>query len=185
MLSLTRKTDYAVVAMSHLAHQGGRVSARLLAERLGLPLPALMNVLNQLGRSGLVDSQRGPNGGYGLARSAGEISLADLICAVEGPVQLTHCCEETPVLEDRRCDLETGCAVKTPIRRVNEVLRSFLESVSLDQIASNSVPVDLSVKMSDSAALGATGCSCGSGEPVEGEGHSEKDSNLDGVTLRS
>jgi len=143
MLSMTRKTDYALVALTHLAKRGGRVSARELANRLGLPVPALMNILNQLGRAGLVVSTRGPSGGYGLAMPASEITLADLIEAVEGRVRLTLCCSEEGEEFSRRCDLESDCAVKEPVRKVHALLRQFLSGVTIEQIAMNRVPVQL------------------------------------------
>ena len=141
---MTRKTDYALVAIAYLANEEpSRVSAREIAERLGLPVPALMNILNQLGHAGLVLSTRGPNGGYGLARPPNEISLASLIEAVEGPVRLTLCCSGTVETVERRCDLESGCAIKGPVRKVHTMLRQFLDQVTLDQIASIQVPDDL------------------------------------------
>jgi len=153
VLSLTRKTDYALVALTHMATSGaGRMSARKLSFHLDLPLPVLMNILNQLGHAGLVRSVRGANGGFGLARPPAEISLTDVIEAVEGPVRLTLCC---PDLQDgsavndelRRCELEPNCAIKAPIRRVHRLLRSFLSQVTLDQIVAHDIPVKLELAL--------------------------------------
>lgn len=153
MLSMTRKTDYALVAMAHLANEGpSRASAREVAERLGLPVAALMNILNQLGHAGLVSSTRGPNGGYGLAKAPAEISLASLIEAVEGPVRLTLCCSNATEVVERRCDLESGCAIKGPVRKVHTMLRQFLEQVTLDQIASRQVPGGLGADLVNGVA---------------------------------
>ncbi len=80
MLSLTRKTDYALIAMAELARRAPTmVSVREMSQRLGLPLPALTNILKQLTRSGLVTSTRGPNGGYRLARDPDRITLSELM----------------------------------------------------------------------------------------------------------
>jgi Rrf2 family protein len=160
---MTRKTDYALVAMAHLANAGSeRVSARGIAERLGLPVPALMNILNQLGHAGLVTSTRGPNGGYGLAREPSEISLASLIEAVEGPVKLALCCNEVVdvVADERRCEIESACAIKVPVKKVHSMLRQFLSQVTLDQIATNRVPADLGMDLLNGVA---------GGEPVGAE----------------
>jgi len=151
---MTRKTDYALVAITHLANVGGgRVSAREIAHRLGLPAPALMNILNQLGRAGLVTSTRGPSGGYGLAKPPHAITLADLMEAVEGPVRLTLCCNEDLEVLDRRCGLEPDCAIKEPVRKVHQMLRHFLSCVTLDQIAANQVPVQIGMNGVQAGAL--------------------------------
>ncbi len=152
---MTRKSDYALVAMAHLASAGSeRVSARGIAERLGLPVPALMNILNQLGHAGLVTSTRGPNGGYGLARAPSEISLASLIEAVEGPVKLALCCNEVVDMVERRCEIESACAIKEPVKKVHSMLRRFLSEVTLDHIATNRVPADLGVDLLNGVAGG-------------------------------
>ena len=92
MLSLTKKTDYAVIAMCHLALAPQRVaSAREIARSFGMPLSLLMNILKRLCVAGLVRSVRGAQGGYALARPAGQITLADLVVALEGPVRLANC----------------------------------------------------------------------------------------------
>jgi Rrf2 family protein len=92
MLTLTRKTDYALIALTHLSqNKESCTSAREIATLYGLPLPLLMNVLKLLGQQGLAKSSRGPKGGYQLARSPNEITLHDIILAVEGPIQLVQC----------------------------------------------------------------------------------------------
>ncbi|NOT02454.1 MAG: Rrf2 family transcriptional regulator [Phycisphaerales bacterium] len=141
---MTRKTDYGLVAMAHLAAPGGgSVSARELARRLQLRVPVLMNVLNRLAHAGLVRSTRGASGGYELARSPEGISLADLIEAIDGPVKLARCCCEDDVDDVDRCDLEGSCAVREPVRKVHEGLRGYLQQVTLAHIASHDVPIHL------------------------------------------
>ncbi len=142
---MTRKTDYGLVAMAELARSDtGQVTARAISERIGVPLPALTNILKQLARGGLVTATRGPRGGYRLARSADEISLGQLIEAIEGPVRLARCCSDAEQTTDEcKCELEDSCRVKQPVQRVQENLLRFLDQVKLSHIADESVPVQL------------------------------------------
>lgn len=146
MLSLTRKTDYALVAMVDLAVEAGqRWSSREIAERCGLPFPVLTNILKQLTHHGLVTAVRGPHGGYELAKPANEITLIDLIEAIEGPSRLTICCQDSSEPDGKSCDIEPSCRIKEPVRKVHNGLRYVLGSVTLAQIACDDVPVDLGV----------------------------------------
>ncbi len=146
MLSLTRKTDYALVAMADLADDPGRrMSSREIAERCGLPLPVLTNVLKQLTHMGLVTAMRGPHGGYRLAKPAEEITLIDMIEAIEGTSRLTLCCQDSNDADGKACEMESSCRVKSPVRKVHDGLRYYLSNVTLAQIVSDDVPVDLGV----------------------------------------
>lgn len=142
MLSLTRKADYALVAMAELAcREPARVSAREIAERSHLPLPVLTNILKRLTRQGLVTSTRGAKGGYRLAREAEQISLADLIHAVESPIRFARCCDTDEADADCGCDKEDVCRIKGPVQRVHESLKKFLGQVTLAQIAWDTVTI--------------------------------------------
>ncbi len=133
---LTRKTDYALVALARLAQQDcDSASARDLADQLHLPLPVLRNILKVLATNGLLVSSRGPSGGYRLARAPHEISLAEIVKVIEGPVQLLKCCPTEPDEHMPRCRLEDSCRIKTNVGRVHERLMAFLNDVTLDQIA--------------------------------------------------
>ncbi len=133
---LTRKTDYALVALAGLARQGtGASSARDLAEQLHLPLPVLRNILKLLTARGLLISTRGPSGGYRLARAPAEITLAQVFEVIEGPVQLARCCPVVSGEEESKCQLEPSCQIKGSIRKVHESLMHFLDQVTLAQIA--------------------------------------------------
>ncbi len=148
MLSLTRKADYALVAMAALARSAPeRMSARRLADIVHVPLPVLTNILHQLLHHGLIESTRGAQGGYRLAKGPDRITLFEMIEAVEGPVMLTRCCSDDEPVEDQsgKCDLEFDCRIKEPLRRVHESLRHFLAGVALSQIASEETPVRLGV----------------------------------------
>jgi Rrf2 family protein len=93
MLRLSKKTDYALMAMKHLAthRDRGSSSAREIAEHYDIPIELLAKVLQRLVRGGLLVSQQGTRGGYQLARIPGQISVADVIQAIDGPVAVTAC----------------------------------------------------------------------------------------------
>ena len=136
MLSLTKKTEYALIAMCHLARAGDQqvFSARDIAERYGAPLPLLMNVLKTLHRGGLVRSLRGARGGYSIGRAAAGITLGDLIEAVEGPVALVECMSP-PGPTGKPCDMAGTCPVRLPVQRVHERFRRFLGEITIAEIA--------------------------------------------------
>lgn len=135
MLSLTKKTEYALIAVSHLARQGpGKVvSARDIHEQHGVPLPLLMNVLKKLNHAGLVHSVRGARGGYSLARGPDRFSLTELIEAVEGPVQLVRCADLNK--GNRKCALTRACPIQRAVHRVHHRMRDFLNEVTIAEIA--------------------------------------------------
>ena len=136
MLSLTRKTDYALVAMAELARQVPKhVSARDLSVALGVRLPILTNILHRLMQHGLVESIRGVRGGYRINKPASSITLMDLIDAMEGQVRLAVCCWDEESIDSERCDLEDNCRIRKPLKRVHDELRCFLSAVTLERIA--------------------------------------------------
>jgi Rrf2 family protein len=140
MLSLTRKSDYALVALVSLAERPDELqSARELADRLNLPQAALRNILKDLTRSGMLDSIQGTSGGYRLARDASDISLADVIQVIEGPVRLTTCCSTDTAPESEGCRREDGCRIKATVRGINQRLSDFLTTVSLAELAREAI----------------------------------------------
>lgn len=148
MLTLTRKADYALVAMAQLAKRApGRISARDIAERVKIPLPVLTNILHQLLHSGLVSSVKGSKGGYRLARDPNHITLAEMIDAIEGPFKLAVCCSSGGVDVSQSCELEDSCDIKEPVQRVHTSLRHFLNQITLTHIAFTEVPVSLGISV--------------------------------------
>ena len=134
---LTRKTDYALVALAGLARRGrGGGSARDLALELHLPLALLRNLLKVMAARGLLVSTRGPAGGYQLARPPQEITLAEVVEVIEGPVHLVTCCPGGADDQEQRCKLEDSCLIKGNVRQVHERLMRFLAGVTLHHIAS-------------------------------------------------
>jgi Rrf2 family protein len=135
MLAMTKKTDYALIALSFLARRTDTVmSARALAEQSGTPLSILTNILKALAQASIVKSTRGPRGGYALARSSETISLHELITAIEGPFQFVQCTMETSDDSKPDCELAGSCPIRTPAFKIREHFRRFLENVSLAEL---------------------------------------------------
>lgn len=137
MLALTKKTGYALVAMGYLARLGeGEVaSARQIAAELDVPGALLMNVLKELASAGYIESVRGARGGYRLSCEPDEVSLADVISALEGPVRLSECLVAHPGQEKVCSDrLMARCQVGGPLHRVQRKLSDLLKQVTLAEI---------------------------------------------------
>ncbi len=142
MLSLTRKSDYALVALVSLAERPDELqSARELADRLKLPPAALRNILKDLTREGLLESIQGTSGGYQLALPADQISLAAIICAIEGPVRLTTCCGGDSEPQSDGCRREDSCRIKAAVRGLNQRLAGFLDTVSLADLVGDALSI--------------------------------------------
>src|SRR5262249_29390380 len=124
--------------LSHLASNGSSVAtARAISDKYHIPPSLLMNILKELAQAGFVRSVRGAKGGYVLAVEPSEITLHELILALEGPIELVRCVD--PVNKDgsASCDLMDVCPVSRPVRRVHERLEQFLKEVTLAEIAAD------------------------------------------------
>jgi FeS assembly SUF system regulator len=137
MIRLSRITDYGIVLMVQLARDAGgdARNARNLAAEVDLPAPVVSKVLKSLARAGLLESQRGSKGGYTLARSAEEISVPEMITALEGPISLTEC-----TMHPGACSQESSCDVREPWQRINDAVHSALARISLADLAAPQVP---------------------------------------------
>ena len=132
MIRLSRLADYGVVLACHMAAQSDRChNAFDLAATTGLPAPTVSKLLAALARAGLLVSHRGAKGGYRLARSALEVTAADIVSAVDGPIALTICIEQG----DGACDVESLCPTRRGWRRINDAVRQALGSVTLAELA--------------------------------------------------
>ena len=132
MLRLGRMTDFGVVVLSQMALVEEPLStASSLAEATGLPMPSVSKVLKLLARAQVVTSHRGVNGGYSLARPAEEITVEQIITALEGPVALTSCVEGTK----GNCEVETLCPLNGRWDKVNAAIRGALDAITLAEIA--------------------------------------------------
>ncbi|RST29653.1 SUF system Fe-S cluster assembly regulator [Sphingomonas ginkgonis] len=134
-MRLTHLADYAVVILTAAARRpaGERLSATELAGETGVPLPTAQKVMGRLAAAGLLSSVRGAAGGFALSRPGAEISLADIVEAVEGPIAMTQCCGSD---EASDCALDTHCRVKPHMTIVSSAVRGALGAVSLQSLAS-------------------------------------------------
>jgi Rrf2 family protein len=134
MLRLSKKADYALMAMKHLALRGdrGSSSAREIAEAYDIPIELLAKVLQRLVRGGLLVSQQGTRGGYQLARVAAQISVADVIQAIDGPVTVTACSTDGGT-----CDQYAKCNVRDPLWRVRERILNALGGCTIAELATD------------------------------------------------
>ncbi len=127
MLRISRLTDYATVVMTCLAASPNDVlSTAEIAECTRLEVPTVSKLLKQLGRAGLVQSFRGVNGGYRLARPATDINLAEIVEALEGPLGMTECS-----VAAGQCDFESHCSVRGNWQRINRAVDGALKAMSL------------------------------------------------------
>jgi FeS assembly SUF system regulator len=127
MLRVSKLTDYATEVMTVLAAAPARVySAQELAERARLEAPTVSKLLKQLAGAELIESFRGVNGGYRLAREPERISIADIVIAMEGPIGMTECSAQAGL-----CDHESHCGVRVNWQRINDAIAGALAGVSL------------------------------------------------------
>ena len=140
MLKLTKKADYGLIALRHLALAAnspkGSASAKDIAEAYGIPLPLLSKVLQTLARGGLLTSEQGTNGGYRLSREARDISALEVIRTIDGPIILTQC-----FTEHTGCDQSALCPVREPLRKVHEGILGLLSNITLADLCNDDMPV--------------------------------------------
>jgi Rrf2 family protein len=134
VLRLSKKADYGLIAMKHLALRGdrGSSSAREIAGCYDIPIELLAKVLQRLVRRGLLVSQQGTRGGYQLARRPGDISVADVIQAIDGPVTITAC-----TAEDGKCEQFEKCNVRDPLWKVRERILAALGDCTIAELAAD------------------------------------------------
>jgi len=135
MLKLTKKADYGLIAVKHLAMSGraGAASAKEIADAYGMPLPLLAKILQKLTKSGLLVSLPGSSGGYKLAKRPEKISALEVIHAIDGPIILTTC-----FTAHGRCDQSDKCTVREPLRKVHEAIIDLLGKITISEMAGES-----------------------------------------------
>jgi Rrf2 family protein len=135
LLKLTKKADYGLIALRHLASApGGMANTKDIADAYHLPVPLLAKVLQKLTKAGVLQSVAGTNGGYRLARDPQRINALEVVRAIDGPVILTHCFTEHGV-----CDQSESCTVREPLRRVHEAILELLNKFTITDLAESPV----------------------------------------------
>src|ERR1700748_3015172 len=131
MLKLTKRADYGLMAMKHLAEHGTKSSCRAkdVAEGDRIPQEALAKILQRLVKAGLLNSQHGTNGGDTLARDPASISAFEVIRAIDGPLFITSC-----VTVRGECDQTNRCTIREPLRKVNESIEQVLKNIKISQM---------------------------------------------------
>jgi Rrf2 family protein len=132
MLRLSKKADYALMAMKHLAQKGGALStsAREIAEQYDIPIELMAKVLQRLVRTGLLVSTQGTRGGYVLSRPSATISVAEVIEAIDGPFTVTACSTDK-----HDCEQFAKCSIRDPLWQIRERIAAALETVTLAEMA--------------------------------------------------
>jgi len=136
VIKLSRMADYGVVVMTQLAREPGVTqTASELAAATALPVPTVSKLLKLMANAALLESHRGTKGGYSLTRTAADVTMADIIGAVDGPIALTECVGTDGTI----CEIEALCPTRTNWKRINDVLIEALQSVTLAEMAA---PID-------------------------------------------
>ena len=146
MLKLSKKTDYALMAIQYMASKGTDrvVNTKEIAEEYKIPVELLAKVLQKLGKKGLIASQNGPKGGYVLAKAPEAISVLSVIQAIEGHVGITECYHT----EDSQCMQMAHCNIRNPIRNIQNSIYGLLDSMSIeDMSAFNTTTIEPPVRL--------------------------------------
>ncbi len=142
LLQLTKRTEYGLIALTHLAAREGRVvSAREIAEHYAVPRRLLAEVLKELCRTGHVAGRRGASGGYSLSRPAERITLGEVVAALEGRPSIASC-ESLALFRKENCDVEARCPIKSPIQRIRASLWNLMQRTTLRDLADPAFELD-------------------------------------------
>lgn len=139
MLRLSKLADYGCQVMVYMARDSAIHSASEVATGLGMAAPTVSKILKMLARDGLVASVLGAKGGYALSRYPKEISIAEIINAMDGPISITECSSTST------CTRESFCSTKGNWQGINHVIQQALDNVSLaEMVTPNFQVVDMS-----------------------------------------
>ena len=130
MLKLTKKADYGLISLKHLAVKNGSASAKEISDAYGIPLPLLSKVLQKLARTGFLKAVHGTHGGYRLAKAAEHINTLEVVRSIDGPIFLTSC-----FTGRKSCDQSDRCTVREPLRRVHDGIQNLLENITIADMA--------------------------------------------------
>ena len=131
MLRFTKRADYGLMAIHYIASQApeGAVSAKRIAEEFKIPGELLAKILQRLAKKQLIASHNGPKGGYVLARPQSEITVGQVLRAIEGPVRIVSCMTEDDCPQFDRCNL------RRPVQKIQASISHLLDTMTLGQLA--------------------------------------------------
>ncbi len=137
MLRFTKRADYGLMAINYIVmHQeDGAISAKRIAEEFAIPPELLAKILQRLAKKGLVASHNGPKGGYLLAHSAEEITVGQVVRALEGPIHIVNC------LEDIDCPQFPRCNLRRPVQKIQASIIYLLDTMTLAELTRETVPI--------------------------------------------
>ena len=142
MLRFTKRADYGLMAIHYIAvhDEVGTVSAKRIAEEFAIPPELLAKILQRLAKRRLITSQNGPKGGYVLARLPSEVSVGQVVRALEGPINIVSCFDHGGCPQEERCNL------RRPVQKIQAAISQMLDSMSLAELASEDIPALLSIR---------------------------------------
>jgi Rrf2 family protein len=137
VLRFTKRADYGLMAIHYIAAHGddGAVSAKRIAEEFYIPQERLAKILQRLAKKKLITSQNGPKGGYVLTRAPREITVGQVVRALEGPVRIVSC-----MVENDDCPQFSRCNLRRPVQKIQASISSLLETMTLDELTADPIP---------------------------------------------
>lgn len=137
MFRFTKRTDYGLIAIHYIAVQqeDGAVSAKRIAETFNIPHELLAKILQRLARKGLIESYNGPKGGYVLSEAPTEITVGQVIRALEGPINIVSC------LEDLDCAQFAKCNLRRPVQKIQASINDLLDTMTLAELMGDGRPI--------------------------------------------
>ena len=143
MLRFTKRADYGLMAIHYIGiHEDfGAVSAKRVAEEFAIPPELLAKILQRLARERLIVSQNGPRGGYVLARRPIEITVGQVVRALEGPINIVECLEE-----DSDCPQMARCNLRRPVQKIQAAISQLLDTMTLAELVGDDVPDLMAIK---------------------------------------
>jgi len=142
MLRFTKRADYGLMAIHYIAVNDGlgAVSAKRVAEEFAIPPELLAKILQRLAKRRLIVSQNGPKGGYVLARRSNQISVGQVVRALEGPINIVSC------IEHSGCPQEERCTLRRPVQKLQAAISQMLDTMSLAELTTDDVPELLTIR---------------------------------------
>ncbi|MFQ5708314.1 MAG: RrF2 family transcriptional regulator [bacterium] len=133
MLRITKKAEYGIIALKHMLHKpiGSVTRAREIAEAYRIPSEIMAKILQELTRKGIIESCQGAKGGYILAKQGSEISLAEIVEALEGPLGIVECVSDV----NCNCTQFDTCNISDPFQIIQKQFKIFLAKISLEAIS--------------------------------------------------